>query len=492
MIRRRFLPACLLLIVADLATGPTARSQGPLPNHIIPSRAALNRLGLERGWSAQVPMAGGREQVIAVSQAEDLVFAQTNAGTFCAFDAETGRLRWVARLGVGSPDAKPATVNSFAVFVANGFALHALDRGTGRPLWTIQLGAIATSSTGASDRRAYVGLENGKLSAYNPRETRSTRPGFQQFKREAGSFAWTWQTNDKITSRPIPGGQVVAFASNDGKLYVAVDPTEESEKPAILFRFPKAGPILGSMGSYGTRTLLVPSTDNTISAIDLFTGDELWNYSTGAPIEQEPLVVDDEVYVVNSRRALTDLDAKTGAPRWTLPTGAARLLAVSARRVYARTIDRDLEIVNRSNGAMLFGARDTAQRAGLNLREYSLAFTNRTNDRLYLATPTGVILCLREVGQVRPIPVRKPGSQPFGYIPPAPGAGSTPPAAPPAAADAAKPEPEEKADEEKPEPKPKAKAKAKVKAKAADDSEPADDAAGDGEMPKGKKAAPED
>jgi len=490
MNRRRLLPACLLLMSAGLATGPTARSQGALPRNVIPSRNSLDRLGLERAWSAQVPLGGGRDQVIALSQAEDLVFAQTNSGTFAAFDAETGRLRWSVGLGVGSPEAKPATVNSYAVFVSDGFALHALDRGTGRELWKVQLGDLCTSSTGATDSRVYVGLQNGKITAYNPRSLTSARATFQRFKKEAGSFAWTWQTNAKITARPIPGGPVVAFASQDGKVYVAVDPIEEGRPSTILFRWPSSGPIVASMGTYGTRTLLVPSTDHSIYAIDLFTGDLLWNYSTGAPIEQEPLVADEDVYVVNARRAMTALDAKSGTPRWTLPSGAARLLAVGAKRVYAQTIDRDLEIVNRSNGALLFGARDTLQRAGLNLRDYTLAFTNHTNDRIYLATQAGVVIALREAGQVRPLMLHKPGAHPFGFIPPTQGTASTPPAAPPAQAEATKPEPKEKDDEEKPEPKPKPKSKAKAKAKAkkADADDAGDDpAAGDEEMPKAKK-----
>ena len=492
MNRRRLLPACLMLMTAGLATGPTARSQSALPNNVIPPRAALDRLGLERAWSAQVPHAGGREQVVAISQAEDLVFAQTNAGNFATFDAETGRLRWSVALGVGSPEAKPATVNSYAVFVTDGFGLHALDRGTGRELWKVQLPDLATSSTGATDNRAYVGLQNGKLIAYNPRELKSAQAIFQKFKKEAGSFAWTWQTNAKITARPIPGGPVVAFASQDGKVYVAVDQVDEGKPSSMLFRWPSTGPIVASMGSYGTRTLLVPSTDHALYAIDLFTGDMLWSYSTGAPIEQEPVVAGEDVYVVNTRRAMTALDAKAGTPRWTLPSGAARLLAVGRKRVYARTLDRDLEIVNRSNGSMLFGARDTLTRAGLNLRDYTLAFTNHTNDRIYLATPTGVVLCLRETGQVRPLPLRKPGSPPFGYVPPAEGTGSTPPAATPAPTPApkAKAEAKEGDDEEKPEPKPKAKAKAKAKAKKADEEDAGDDApAGDEEMPKAKKKA---
>jgi len=73
----------------------------------------------------------------------------------------------------------------------------------------------------------------------------------------------------------------------------------------------------------------------------------------------------------------------------------------------------------------------TLQRAGLNLREFTLALTNDLTDRLYTATPGGLVLSLREIGQLQPRPLRDPKLPPFGYIPPE-GAMPTPAAAPPA------------------------------------------------------------
>ena len=488
MIRHRLLQGCCLLLTG-LVAAPTARAQAPFAQNVVPSRTALDRLGLERAWYAMVPLSGGRERVIGISQAEDLIFAQTNVGTFFAFDGETGRLRWSANLGVASPEAYPAAVNSDEVFVTTGFRLHALDRRTGRPLWKVELPGRATSAAGASEERAVVGLEQGKLIAYYAREIVNKKTSLQQFKKHGGDFAWAWQTNAKITARPIVTGQVIAFASQDGKVYVAVN-----EPSKILLRWPSAGPIVGSMGTYHTRTLMVSSRDGSLYAIDLFTGDLHWTFPSGAPIEQEPLVGDDDVYVVNVLGTMNAVDAKTGQSRWTLTSGASRFLAVGARRVYARSLDGDLIIIDRSNGSPLFDARASSQRAGLNLRDYTLGITNYFNDRIYMATPSGLLLGLREAGQLRPLPIRKPGSEPFGYIPPStPESSDTPPAAtapvpPPAAAPAdadAKGDDEPK---EKPEPraKPKPKGKGKAKAKVADD-EATDEPTDDAEMPKPKK-----
>src|SRR5205807_1858395 len=96
--------------------------------------------------------------------------------------------------------------------------------------------------------------------------------------------------------------------------------------------------------------------------------------------------------------------------------------------------DEDLFIVDRGTGRIVADPRATYSRAGVNLRAYEVGVTNSLNDRIYLGTRSGLLLGLREIGQVRPRPLRDVKSRPFGYIPPegipeAPAA-VTPPAEP--------------------------------------------------------------
>ena len=77
----------------------------------------------------------------------------------------------------------------------------------------------------------------------------------------------------------------MAFASQDGRAYVALD-----NPHTLLFRYLTGGPIIGSLGTFGTRTLIIPSSDRTLYAIDLFTGDTKWTVPTGAALEREPIL----------------------------------------------------------------------------------------------------------------------------------------------------------------------------------------------------------
>ncbi len=416
----------LALTLAGVALSPggnaaIAQTSVPLSRSTLPTRTALSRLGLERAWYAWTPLGLGSETVQSLNLADNMIFAQTNLGNLHAYEAESGKYLWGAKLGHDTLDAKPVSVNSNQAFVANGPDLICLDRRTGRLIWKARMDGTATGATAADEDRVMVGLAGGKLVSYNARDrTQEKPPG-----RSAGTFASAWQTNAIITARPVPAGRVVAFASQDSRVYVAL-----SEPPTILYRYLTGGPIVGSLGTVGTRTLVVASMDRTLYGIDLFTGDTKWRVPTGAPINHEPLVAGNIVYSLNSAGQVVAVDGTTGTVIWTGEAGRGRILAVGATRLYFESHDHDLAIVDRATGKILAMPHETRERAGLDLRDYKFAYSNHQNDRMYFNTAGGLILCLREAGQIVPRPLRDPKAPKFGYLPPE---GEPPTATPPEA-----------------------------------------------------------
>jgi outer membrane protein assembly factor BamB len=390
---RRLTLACLALM---LAIG-TAQAQVPYGDAAIPSRRALARVNLDLQWAGVVPL-DGAEKLTMISIDAGILFAQTSSANLYTFDAETGRPLWTAHLGRVTTQSHPASVNSTTVFVSNSNRIYALDRGTGHQVWSHELTGIPSSATAADETHVMVGTESGKLEVFNAK---------------TGNVEWNIQTNDKITSRPVIAGKVVAFGSHDRKLYLS-----RTEKAKLFWRFATGGAIIAPLGTHDTRTLIVPSTDNSLFAIDLFTGEGRWTFATGSPVEQEPLVVDDDIYVVNDQGMLTEVDVATGLSRWTISTLGGRLLAVSQSKVYLESHDEDLFVVDRQTGKIVYEPAMTLTRAGVNLRGYSLGPTNRFDDRLYFGTSHGLMICLREIDQIAPRPLRDPKAKPFGYIPP--------------------------------------------------------------------------
>jgi outer membrane protein assembly factor BamB len=410
----------LAWVLAILAATP-AWAQIPISRDLVPKRTALARLGLEQNWMALVPIVG-TERLLTISLAGNMLFAQTNMANFNAYDAESGRLLWTMHLGSPSGAAQPASVNSRLVFVTNSSSLYALDRQTGRVVWVQDLATLPTSPTACDERHVMVGMSNGKLVAFELYDALDKQKKLYDVPRTA----WNWQTGGgALTSRPLPAQQFVAFGGRDGKLYVAMMDLPPTLIPVLLYRIATGGEIFAPLGAYGTRTVLVPSSDKNVYAVDLFTATVNWVYPTGASVMQEPLAADDDVYAVNVAGLLTAIDAKTGSRRWMTSTHGGRLISVSAKRVYLESHDQDLFIVDRGTGQVLADPRVTLQRAGLNLRDYEVGLTNNVNDRLYMATRSGLLICLREIGQLQPRPLRDPKLPPFGTIPPE-GALSTP------------------------------------------------------------------
>ena len=406
MSRRTYLTS--LLIVSALAASP-ARAQVPYPRDLIPTRSALARAGLEQQWLAVVPLTAD-ERLGSISLNDGLLFAQTNRGYFHTYDAETGRLLWTARLGNQVARVRPASVNSFAVFVTNFNRLFALDRRTGLTIWTQELRSLPSSPTSCDEERVFVGLNDGKVYGYNLKV--KDAKGVATRISDVPIEQWNWQTGGSVTTKPLPALKLVVLGSDDGKVYVSL-----ADERLMVYRIATEGAIGAGFGSYGTRLLLVPSADRNLYGVDLLTSRIRWTFPSGAPIRQEPMVADTDIFVVNDAGQLSSIDAETGSPRWSVSTHGGRLLSIGAKRVYLESSDDDLFIIDRASGQTVADAEATLNRYGLKIRPFELGVTNRETDRLYFATTSGMIVTIREIGLTRPRFLRDPKSPPFGTIP---------------------------------------------------------------------------
>ena len=397
------------VIVGMILAGGSARAQMPFQKGLIPSRTALARVGLERQWFGIIPLVE-TERLLRISLAEGMLFAQTSYARLHAFDAESGRLLWTAQLGERSGFARGVAANSFAVFMTNANILYALDKATGRRIWQYDLHTIPTSTPACDEDRVMVGMTSGILVAFNLKK--KDAKGVEQVLTSV-TEAWSYQTGGPVLTRPLPAVHVVAYGGGRGKAYVAM-----TDEVTQLYRFATGGEIGEGLGAYATRTLLIPSADYNLYAVDLLTARLFWVFPSGAPIEQEPLVADNDILVANTAGSLSLLDPVTGNPRWTISTQGGQLVAVSEKKIYLRSYNLDLFVIDRATGKTLADPGETHVRAGLNLRDYDLNVVNRFNDRMYYATNSGMIVALREPTQVQPRLLRNPKALPFGYIPP--------------------------------------------------------------------------
>lgn len=423
-----------LIVSAFAAT--TVQAQLPYTSDQIPTRRSLARIGLDLQWVTTVPLGSKGEQIQLINHDKEYLFAQTGQGSLHTYNAETGRKLWSIHLGDMTGREVAVGANSKSIFAANFETLFGLDKATGRPIWKLPLPSAISSAINADEDRVVFGLETGKVMVVDAR---------------TGRISWELQSaRSELTSRPIVSQKVVAFGDADGRVV-----SSRAEMPQILWRLVVGGPVVAPVGTHGVRTLLVPSLDKNLYAIDLFLGELKWSYSSGAPIRQEPLVANNDVYILNELGEFTALDALTGSHEWTVPTNGGKLIGVTRSKVYLETRDDDLFVVERKTGQMVYSPREVRERAGLNLRGFKFNPLNRQDDRLHFATPSGLVVCLREIDQVTPWIHPDPNAKPFGYIPPEgypdlmpkipnANAGDTPPVSPPPPGDTTPPAEEPK------------------------------------------------
>lgn len=121
-----------------------------------------------------------------------------------------------------------------------------------------------------------------------------------------------------------------------------------------------------------------------------------------APILTAPVAIGDKIYILPEHRGMFQIDAETGFERWRSPH-PTRFVAASPNRLYGTDRLGNLVILDRDTGNLV-GALDT--------NAFELAAVNTENDRVYLTSRSGLIVCLREYGLDEPAAVSPADPEP--------------------------------------------------------------------------------
>ena len=171
------------------------------------------------------------------------------------------------------------------------------------------------------------------------------------------------------------------------------------------------------------RLVLLPSEDSNLYAVDIRKEDTSWRFTFGTEIRRPISVIENQVFVSPEDGELHVLNAEDGRELWRYPR-AQQFVAASANRVYVGDKYGRLLILDRSGGRTL-GLWDT--------HNFDFRVLNESNDRLFLATRTGLVVCCHEKENKEPVVHMKV------LPPPAPGVTPLKPEAPAAEAPAAEP-----------------------------------------------------
>lgn len=375
---------CLAFAVACLSdpSQVPAQSSSSSVSPELPTSRMLSRYGMERAWWSQATVNPKRDKVKYMVLDEENVYLQGTGGTVTAFNADTGSRLWSVQLGNRDEPIFPGVSNDKHFLAVNGMALYCIERFGGKVLWELTLPAMPSVGPSVDDQHIYIGGLDGSIYSFELRKIDELyrKRLLPQWSYQAQR--WRYRTSKEITTTAYSTGRLVNFASRDGSLY-AVGATERD----LTWQFETSAPITAPLAATND-SLILASEDYFVYCLNRENGMVRWEFASGYPIRKAPIVIDQDLYIMPDRGGLFNLVVRTGQEKWERP-GVTDLLGATRSRLFGSDATGNIVLLQRSTGRVL---------GTLPLRPFSVRLQNDRTDRLFLATPSGLVMCLREQG----------------------------------------------------------------------------------------------
>jgi len=444
MLGRRLLAAAALMSTGFISPPVSAQNFAKLPD-----QQELGRYGVTRSWYVQVPLlsrekvvnllvyegsvlvnqdnemaqaeadlkAGRRRDLNAARefkrQREAMLFVATDHGMLHCLDADSGQIRWTQKIALeGDVTHRPAITDKY-VYAVSGTKLLRIDKRSGRTLIERELTSVANASPAANDYHVYVpagsslvcydvpdpklegkagpgaGLQ-GELFVKDPvnggKMFNVHVPPGQTRRFQKLPIVWLHTLNVPFNSAPILFKNDVVACASDGTLTSYQQ--EFGQRNWIHNNGHNVIAPLGVMDHF----VYLASSDFAVYCIDIRNGRQVWRFPSGYPVHQQPIPFSTEVLVLSEGGGMTALDNKHGEPIWTNDS-MRRIVGVSKDHIFAADRLNVVQVLSRKTGGVL---------GSLALAEYTVTPVNQFNDRLYMASPEGQVLCLHELSSPAP------------------------------------------------------------------------------------------
>ena len=384
------------------ADSPAADSPAVEANSVPP---------LQTLWEAQAVLNVDRDKVAHIVNDEDVVFVQSTAGVVTAINAETGREMWTAQVGRTDEVSMPATSNANIVMIVAGPKLYAIDKFTGRPLFSYRLNGHPSAGPVITEGSFLVPLSDTSVAACSLKTLQYLERYQKLPSGVAQPIAWRFVTGEVIKTAPVAGVSRCAFVTDLGNVFVVDVGGVQAGKSKfqLLLRSHPTSPL--TLVSRDQEYLFVATANNRLYCIGLNTNGRMqWTYPLGHHVSEPITVIGEDVFVVGDEGELMALGLKSGLPRQTTSgkpfvlKDVKTLVSVSENAVYAVDSSGRLLTVDRKTGEVV----EKNEYAGLNV-----PLRNSVTDRLYLSSTSGRVVCLKESGIDFPIYHQNPKRSPI-------------------------------------------------------------------------------
>jgi hypothetical protein len=416
-----------LVVVLGAVLGPAGSLLANGDGEII-SETAAARHGLARPWVTQVQMDRGHSRVRDVILYEGTLYVQTTRAMIHAIDAETGQTLWAKPVGrYDHPSLTPSACRDLLATV-NGSRLYVVNRYTGEVLYETQIQGAPGAGPALNSKRCYVPTVTGLVLAYrvepltDPMRELGKISKKEPTDEEKKALEEERRQNIRINQEYVPpfanqssGRTVVAptvtlqnrdeefCAWGTDRGYLNIGRVDRSAEDNLMLKHTiRTGQAIVAPPSYlppdpkvlgDSGVIYATSCDGYVYAVLEKSGELLWKFSAGEPVVEPALVVEDRVFAATQLGGMYCLDAKSGQQLWWTPD-LRRFIAAGKQRVYATDKVGRIRILDGKTGAVL---------DSLPTESLPLAVSNTLTDRLYVGTYTGMLECMHEIEQSKPI-----------------------------------------------------------------------------------------
>ncbi len=397
----------------------------PPPKQAAPKGGPLEVIGKKEPMEVEdlLPKPPPPPVVVPIEERNTL-FVLSRRSVLHALDGETGRTLWVTQVGSREKPSEAPGVGKLYVAVVNGSDLYVLDRRDGGVAFRKALVGVSSAAPAVGDEWIYVPMLSGHVTAYKLPDVRlgadapapvapaepaplaapqpKGAPGkvkdggdrqkklreLQRADYEAGVIPMmTYSSFAPVNVPPLVTPQRLAWATSRGQIYLAYNHRAEIDN-----RFDTLRPIEAPL-TYWPPYVYATSKDGYVYGIHEAKVEAPWRYSIGEPLYEPAVAIEDAVYAVGPNSGMFCLDARSGERRWWAP-GIRRCLAVAATRLYAADNSGALQVLDRKSGAQVDSLR---------IDRLDVRVVNWRSDRMYLGTSAGVMQCLHEITQEKPL-----------------------------------------------------------------------------------------
>jgi len=283
--------------------------------------------------------------VSSAAVVDGMVFVTTHSGAtdaIYALDIKNGVIVWkYPQIGyLPAPvSSSPSVVNGVVFFgtEAPDSRIYAIDAYTGIARWVSNLTGGIFSSPAVADNRVFIGTLDGFFYCLNMTN---------------GEILWEYAFGGApiLSSPAVAYGKVFFGTDNPNCTLYALDEFTGD----FLWGFSDGTPIQGSPAVVD-ELVFIGTLGGTLYALNEISGDILWSYTISAPIHSSPAVDSfKQLVIIGAEYDVVCVEEMTGTPRWMFSTsseiGFSSPAITSNGLVYIGSHDNNVYCINETTG----------------------------------------------------------------------------------------------------------------------------------------------